>query len=167
MIFSTRWAWPYLWNKFIKGSQSALPRKVMHTYFFHYFIIKNQTKLKEFFSEPPYTHCLDSIILSWLLSCSPPGSSVRGIFQPTRILEQFAISFSRGSSQPRDWTCVYCVFFTGRRFFSTAPSGKPRFYHECSTILILSHIYPSLQLVLIHFILIFVLPWEGGLQISS
>ena len=45
------------------------------------------------------------------MDCSRPGSSVRGIFQ-ARILEWFAISFSRGSSQPRDQTCVSC---TGRR----------------------------------------------------
>ena len=32
--------------------------------------------------------------------CSPPGSSVHGILQE-RILEWVAISFSRGSSQPR------------------------------------------------------------------
>ena len=32
---------------------------------------------------------------------SPPGSSVHGILQ-ARILEWVAISFSRGSSQPRD-----------------------------------------------------------------
>ena len=38
-----------------------------------------------------------------LLDCSLPGSSVNGIFQP-RILEWVAISFSRGSSQPRDQT---------------------------------------------------------------
>ena len=34
-----------------------------------------------------------------------PGSSVHGILQ-ARIVEWVAISFSRGSSQPRDWTCV-------------------------------------------------------------
>ena len=34
---------------------------------------------------------------------SPPGSSVHGILQ-ARILEWIAISFSRGSSQPRDRT---------------------------------------------------------------
>ena len=33
--------------------------------------------------------------------CSPPGSSVRGIFQ-ARILEWVAISYSKGYSQPRD-----------------------------------------------------------------
>ena len=45
---------------------------------------------------------------------SLPGSSVRGIFQ-ARILEWFAISFSRGSSQPRNWTCVPG---TAGRFFT-------------------------------------------------
>ena len=33
--------------------------------------------------------------------CSPPGSSVHGTFQ-ARVLEWVAISFSRGSSRPRD-----------------------------------------------------------------
>ena len=33
---------------------------------------------------------------------TPPGSSIHGIFQ-ARVLEWGAISFSRGSSQPRDW----------------------------------------------------------------
>ena len=35
------------------------------------------------------------------MGCSLPGSSVHGIFQ-ARVLEWIAISFSRGSSQPRD-----------------------------------------------------------------
>ena len=35
------------------------------------------------------------------MHCSPPGSSVHGILQ-ARILEQVAMPFSRGSSQPRD-----------------------------------------------------------------
>ena len=39
---------------------------------------------------------------------SLPGSSVHGIFQ-ARILEQVAIPFSRGSSCPRDWTCISCI----------------------------------------------------------
>ena len=34
-----------------------------------------------------------------LIVCSPPGSSIRGIFQ-ARILEWVAVSFSRGYSQP-------------------------------------------------------------------
>ena len=42
------------------------------------------------------------------MDCSPPGFSVRGILQ-ARILEWAAISFSRGSSQPRDQTWVSCI----------------------------------------------------------
>ena len=37
------------------------------------------------------------------MGCSLPGSFLHGIFQ-ARILEWVAISFSRGSSQPRDRT---------------------------------------------------------------
>ena len=36
------------------------------------------------------------------------GSSVHGVFQ-ARILEWVAISLSRGSSRPRDQTCVSCI----------------------------------------------------------
>ena len=39
------------------------------------------------------------------LGCSPPGSSVHGILQ-ARVLEWVAVSFSRGSSLPRDGTQV-------------------------------------------------------------
>ena len=41
------------------------------------------------------------------MDCIPQGSSVHGISH-AMILEWVAISFSRGSSQPRDWTCVSC-----------------------------------------------------------
>ena len=39
------------------------------------------------------------------LHSSLSGSSIHGIFQ-ARVLEWIAISFSRGSSQPRDWTQI-------------------------------------------------------------
>ena len=45
---------------------------------------------------------------------SPPGSSVYGNLQ-ARILECVAIPFSRGSSQPRDWSQVS---HTAGRFFT-------------------------------------------------
>ena len=47
------------------------------------------------------------------MDCSPPGSSVHGILQ-ARILEWVAISFSRGSSRPRDRTQVSRI--AGSRF---------------------------------------------------
>ena len=42
------------------------------------------------------------------MDCSLPGSSVHGILQ-ARILEWVAISFSRGSSRPRDQTWVSSI----------------------------------------------------------
>ena len=42
------------------------------------------------------------------MGCSQPGSSVHGILK-ARILEWVAIPFSRGSSQPRNWTRVYYI----------------------------------------------------------
>ena len=39
------------------------------------------------------------------MDCNLPGSSLHGILQ-ARVLEWVAISFSRGSSPPRDWTLV-------------------------------------------------------------
>ena len=47
------------------------------------------------------------------MDCSLPGSSLHGILQ-AKILEWVAISFSRGSSQLRDWTRVSCI--AGGRF---------------------------------------------------
>ena len=51
------------------------------------------------------------------MNCSPPGSSVHGISQ-ARILEGVAMSFSRGSSWPRDGTQVSC---TAGGFFTMEP----------------------------------------------
>jgi len=47
------------------------------------------------------------------MDCSLPGSSIHEIFQ-ARVLEWVAISFSRESSWPRDWTQVSCI--VGRHF---------------------------------------------------
>ena len=62
--------------------------------------------------------CVCVCAQSCLTLCDPkdcrwPDSSVRGIFQ-ARILEWVAISYSRGSSQPRDRTHISCVSCTGR-----------------------------------------------------
>ena len=50
-------------------------------------------------------------------NCSPPGSSVHGILQ-ARMPEWVAMSFSKGSSQPREWTWVSCIAGT---FFTSLP----------------------------------------------
>ena len=56
------------------------------------------------------------------MDCNLLGSSVHGISQ-ARTLEWLDISFSRGSSQPRDQTHVSWI---AGRFFTTEPPGKPR-----------------------------------------
>ena len=58
------------------------------------------------------------------MDCSLPGSSVHGTFQ-ARILEWFAISFSRGSSQSKDWTQVFC---TASRFFTDWATREDSYY---------------------------------------
>ena len=57
------------------------------------------------------------------MSCSQPGSSVHGISQ-ARILEWVAISFSKRSSWPRDWTQV--SYIAGRFFLIWATREAPR-----------------------------------------
>ena len=56
------------------------------------------------------------------MHCSPPGSSVYGLFQ-ARVLEWVSISFSRGSSQPRDQIWVSRI--AGRRFTIWATREAP------------------------------------------
>ena len=63
-----------------------------------------------------------------LVDCSLPGSSVHGIFQ-AKILELVAISYSRRSSQPRNWTQVSCI---GRWIlYHWAPRDAPRHDYLC------------------------------------
>ena len=58
------------------------------------------------------------------MDCSLPGSSVHGIFQ-ARVLEWVAISFSRGSSRPRDRAWVF--FIAGRCF--TICAAREALFH--------------------------------------
>ena len=73
-----------------------------------------------YFSETKHC-CCRLVAESWLtlcdlMACSLPSSSVHGISQ-ARILECVAISFSRGSSWPRDQTLrLVCCTLAGRFF---------------------------------------------------
>ena len=67
------------------------------------------------------------------MDCSSPGSSVHWIFQ-ARILEWVAIS--RGSSWPRNRTCVSCVSCFGRRILYHCTTWKA---FDCSR----SHLIPA------------------------
>ena len=65
------------------------------------------------------------------MDCSLPGSSVHGILQ-ARILEWVAISFSRGSSRPRDRTQVSCI--VGRRVVELGLKSRPVWLHSPTAI---------------------------------
>ena len=71
-------------------------------------------------SESVHSHPTCSNFLCGCSDCSPPSSSVHGIFQ-VRILEWVTISSSRGYSWPRDWTQFSCVFCIAGRFFMAEP----------------------------------------------
>ena len=89
-------------------------------------------------------HCMDIVLCCVSHSvvsnslqphdCYLPGSSVHGILQ-ARILEQVAISYSRGSSQPIDLICIFWykkmvqepassgIIFWYKNFVSSALTG--------------------------------------------
>ena len=58
--------------------------------------------------------CFGHVWLCNPMDCSAPGSSVHGILQ-ARILDWVSISFSRGSSLPRDGSSFSCISCTGRQ----------------------------------------------------
>ena len=60
--------------------------------------------------------------MSNFLNCSPPSSSVHGISQ-TRIMEWVAISFSRGSSWPRNLNP--CLLLGRWIFYHLSHQGSP------------------------------------------
>ena len=92
---------------------------------------RSTRKWQDFFFLVTRSYSVVSSVLSpvWLcdlMDCSPPGSSVYGIFQAW-ILEWVAIPYSRGSSRSRDPTWVSLVSCIGKHVLATAPPGKPLF----------------------------------------
>ena len=67
-----------------------------------------------------------------LTDCSPSGFSVHGILQ-ARILECIAISFSKGTSRPRDRTLISCL--AGRFFTVWVGINNPKIIMKSHMIL--------------------------------
>ena len=105
------------------GIKPGSPPSLIPSSEFQYYFISPLVSC-HLFSNNLCTHStLSAVVVVWSLNCvwlcdpmdcSPPGSSVHGILQ-ARILEWVFMPSSRGSSQPRDWTLLYCNasgFFT-------------------------------------------------------
>ena len=80
-----------------------------------------------------------------LMDCRPPGSSVHGFLQ-ARILEWVAISFSRGSSQPRDWTWVSISPALAGGFLTTSTTWEAMALPDVKEMP--NHRYPERSLVI-------------------
>ena len=104
------------WNSDLWGSWFPIPTANITAYGTTLLAVRLPTERLE---DHIFVWCLESevaqscLTLCDLMDCSLPGSSVHEIFQ-ARVLEWVAISFSRGSSQPRDRTRVSRI--AGRRF---------------------------------------------------
>ena len=97
-----------------------------------------------FFLKKESLSCVPLFATPWSL----PGSSVHGISQ-VRILKWVVISFSRGSSRPRDGTWVSCI---AGRFFTIWAMREDLFIRgEC---LLNTYSVPNLKLTLWHILLL-------------
>ena len=71
-----------------------------------------------------HTQWLICLTLCHSMDYSPQDSSIHRILQ-ARTLKWVAISYSKGSSWPRDWHLVFCISFVGQGdSLSLAPPGK-------------------------------------------
>ena len=86
------------WSSTMENNMEALSENAKQIY--HVLCVHSATQLCSTLCDP--------------MDYSPPGSSVHGVFQ-ARLLEWVAISFSRGSSWPRDWTWISCTSLIGRQ----------------------------------------------------
>ena len=100
------------WRATVHGvSKSQTQMKQLSMHYVVHTIWKKESEVAE-----------TSLILCNSTDCNLPGSSLYGIFL-ARILECSAISFSRGSTQPRDWTQVSHT--AGRGFILWATREAP------------------------------------------
>ena len=67
------------------------------------------------------------------MDCSPPWSSVHGIFQ-ARLLKWVAFYFSRWSSRPRNWTWISCISCIGRRILYHYTTWKAQYTKQLEWI---------------------------------
>ena len=87
------------WKKPKCPSTEEWIKKMCYTYTMEYYSTIKKNEIMPICSNMHVSNPCDA------MDCSPPGSSVHGIFQAI-ILEWVVISYSRGSSWFRDQTCL-------------------------------------------------------------
>ena len=87
---------------------TRISSKYINVWFYFEWEVEYTTNRKEILIIVLINSCARMLTLCDPTDCSPPGSSVHGIFQ-ARVLEQDAISYTSGSSQLQDWTWISCV----------------------------------------------------------
>ena len=99
------------------------------------------------------------------MDCSLPGSSVHGISQ-ARILEWVAISFSRGSSWPRDRICLCCI---GRQSLNHWARREAPFFGKAVKFSVWACLWAPSFTLRCHqdtLLILLVLPLRGILQLT-
>ena len=88
-------------------------------------VAKHRTRLNNFHFTSLQSNCGDSVIM---IEQEAWGDSFVRVILQARILEWVAISFSRGSSRPRDWTHISWVSCIAGGFCTAEPSAKLLLY---------------------------------------
>ena len=110
------------WRSSSSSSSSMVQRNLLKT------ILENNIKIIHIYVCVYVCVCAQSRLTPCdPKDCSPQGSSVHENFQ-VRILEQVAISFSRGSSRLRDRTHISCDSGIGRQILYYCASRKACVY---------------------------------------
>ena len=95
---------------------------------------KSSLKVKVDFSSRARMHAQSYPTPCDPMDCSPPGSSVHGIFQ-ARVPKWVAMSYTRGSSQPRDRTHVSCISCISRWVLYHWATQEAQDWHVHITVL--------------------------------
>ena len=122
------WSQEFLWCSVIEkhvqsgptcGSEGLKASRGFFVFLFFFYPVLEINFWEQFMEPYWFFHvCVQWLSHVWLFAtpwtAAHQAPLSMGFFQ-ARILEWVTISFSRGSSQPRDWTHVSCVSCTGRR----------------------------------------------------
>ena len=104
----------YLYPPLIYSSSFYLAGNPRHNvlFIYNFYCVSLKDMARIYPSTWVHAQSLRHVQLCEPVDCSPPDSTVHGI-SVAIMLEWVAISYSKGSSWPCDWTCILCL---GRRF---------------------------------------------------